>query len=156
MISFKEITKNEKKDNINKYICSQCKKLKYNKVWSHYNNENIECKFCSYLCDKNYFKTHNSLWDYLVNKEDFNTLFPILYVKPKNPEFVFLSNDVINGMDDNEYNLYNELKEEYCAFNPLRAEIQQSIIDEDDYINKLVNSNSLSDEELKNLTEDDY
>lgn len=158
MISFKEITKTEKKnkDNINKYICNQCNKPKYDKAWTHYKNDSIECKFCSYLCNKRYFETHVSLWDYLVNKEDFNTLFPVLHVKPKTPEFVFLTNDKLNTMDDDEFNLYNELKEEYYALNPLKAEIEQSIVDEDDYVNNLVNYNSLSDEELKVLTEDDY
>ena len=57
-------------------------------------------------------------------------------------------------MGEEEYELYRISREEYYTFNPMKAEIQENMINEDDYVNSLTKSTSFSSE--GSITRDDY
>lgn len=160
METYKDIANTNTNDSDKKSICkcNKCDKIIKGKPWATYysSENNLYTYMCSYICNKYYDKKYENMWDDLVNKEDFNLPHPYMNVKPKIKEdFVFLPIEVINSMSKEEYQLYLEGKEEYYFSNPIKAEIEEDMVIEEDYINKLSKSTSFSEDEIQ-IYSDDY
>jgi hypothetical protein len=158
-MDFKSIlsNKNEEIDNSLKYKCNHCSKVKEGKPWSKHLCESSGKKtyICSYLCYKAYRPQYKNMWEDLVNKEDFDHIYPYKHVHhQKKEEFVFLSRDILDAMSNEEYELYMESREEYYTFNPFKAEIEENMVKDDDYVNTLTKSTSFSSDD--SINGDDY
>jgi hypothetical protein len=158
-MNFKSIVTNKEEycDNSIKYICNNCSRVKEGKPWSKHlcEDSGVKTNICSYLCYKAFKPQYENMWEDLVNKGDFDHIYPYKHMKvQKKSEFVFLSKDILNAMSEEEYELYRISREEYYTFNPMKAEIQENMINEDDYVNSLTKSTSFSSE--GSITRDDY
>jgi len=159
MDTYKDIANTIDNDNKTKSICkcNKCEKIIEGKPWATYYsvNNNLYTYMCSYICNKYYDKKYENMWEDLVNKEDFNLPHPYMNIKPKVKEdFVFLPIEVIKAMSNEEYEFYMQGKEEYYFTNPVKAEIEEEMAKEEDYVNSLNKSTSFSEDEIYTCSDD--
>ena len=110
------------------YCCDHCKKNHNESPWIHFfNSQGTEIKLCSYLCDTYYPIRYQ--WKHVQNKDDFDTLLPIINEKPKNPLqlFTILSEEVIDQLDDKEYYEYMDDLDDFQIFYPERYELLMNL-----------------------------
>ena len=130
-MSFASITKSTKKE-YNKYNCRCCKRQMLGTPWMSYNNNNKILHLCRYLCYKKERQYNDSIWDNLINKEDYEFITPIRNTKKK--EFVFLNDNELNKLTESQYIQYNANLEEYFWKNPERARIREQEIINENYL----------------------
>jgi hypothetical protein len=152
MLSFKSVIEKKYDDSISSYKCNTCNLDKRNKAWAVYYNECTKCNVnvCSYLCFKKEIVNYKNVWKNLVNKEDFNMLYPIINLSSK--KFVIKSEEEIYNMNKIEREKYNKDLTKFYDENPQRAQmlynIQKNIDIQNNFERNIVlNNMSSSDEE---------
>ena len=123
--------------------CSHCSKEIYGKPWMSLGGENQK-HLCSYIC---YRREPPSTWSQVLNKEDFNTLFPVLRKSLRKP-FRYLRHDDLLQMSESEISQYYERLDEERMMNPIATEIHEIQEYEDNL------TRAIEDESSDN--EDDY
>ena len=114
-MSFSNIVKHGERDvSIFTYTCGVCKKVKHEKPWMMYNDDDRRLNICSYIC---YNKCQKIEWNNILNKSDFNTLFPIV---DKTDDFELLDKQEVQNMNKSQYESYILKVEEYFMMNPQR------------------------------------
>ena len=130
-MSFSNILTSTKKVG-NKYKCRCCQRLMVGNPWMSYNSNGRVKYLCRYLCYKKEREQDNTIWDNLINKEDYEFITPIR--NKKESEFVFLNDNDLNRLTESEYIQYNKNMEEYYWKNPERARIREQEIINENYI----------------------
>ena len=103
--------------------------------WMSYNSNNRVRYLCRYLCYKKERERDDTIWDNLINKEDYEFITPIRNTKKK--EFVFLNDNELNKLTESQYIQYNTNLEEYYWKNPERARIREQEIINENYLMSL-------------------
>lgn len=114
-MSFSNIVKHGERDvSVFTYTCGVCKKVKREKPWMMYRDNDRRLNICRYIC---YNKCQKIQWNNIVNKSDFNTLFPRLNV---DCSFKLLDKQEVQNMNKSQYESYILKVEEYFMMNPQR------------------------------------
>jgi len=133
-MSFATILTSTKKEG-NKYSCKCCKRQFVGIPWMSYYNKDRVRYLCRYLCYKKERERDNTIWDNLINKEDYEFITPLR--NKKESEFVFLNDIDLSRLTESEYIQYNKNLEEYYWKNPERARIREQEIINENYIMSL-------------------
>ena len=114
-MSFSNVLKYGERDvSVFSYTCSVCQNTQYGKPWMMYSDDNQRLNICRYIC---YNKCDNIKYENVVNKGDFNTLFPRLTV---DCSFKLLDKQVVLNMNKSQYDRYIMRVEEHFMMNPQR------------------------------------
>ena len=130
-MSFAKILTSTKKEG-NKYKCRCCQRHLIGNPWMSYNSKGRVKYLCRYLCYKKERELDDTIWDNLINKEDYEFITPIR--NKRESEFVFLNDNDLNRLTESEYIQYNKNLEEYYWKNPERAQIREQEIINENYI----------------------
>ena len=129
-MSFSNIVKHGERDvSIFTYTCSVCKKVKREKPWMIYNDDK-RLNICSYIC---YNKCDNIRYENVVNKGDFDTLFPRLTI---DCSFKLLDKQEVSNMNKSQYDRYMMRVEEHFMMNPQRYQDYIDNLWENDVVDK--------------------
>tara|TARA_B100001094_G_scaffold312171_1_gene348575 strand:+ start:537 stop:968 length:432 start_codon:yes stop_codon:yes gene_type:complete len=122
-MSFSNVLKYGERDvSVFSYTCSVCQNTQYGKPWMMYSDNNQRLNICRYIC---YNKCDNIRYENVVNKGDFNTLFPKLTI---DSSFKLLDKQEVSNMNKSQYDRYMMRVEEHFMMNPQRYQ---------DYVNNL-------------------
>lgn len=118
--------------------CSHCSKEISGKPWmslqqsiqqsnqqsnQQNNQQNNQKHLCSYIC---YRREPDSTWSQVLNKEDFNTLFPVIRTTTTSEPFHYLRHNDLLQMSDTDISEYYERLDEERMMNPIATEIHET------------------------------
>jgi len=126
----KEHIKITKKEHIEDSICEHCNDTMYGTDITDVTDDTNRKCICSYLCYKGNINGKD-MWYKINNKEGFNLIIPVISEKQK--EFVFLSNNELIKLNEDELNVYYNEMELYYFENPEEDSLQMDIMGEGDY-----------------------
>lgn len=135
----------------NKYICSGNGKPYEGKPWitikcDRWDEINGPVKFSSYLEYKyNLDKLPKTHFHLIHNIEDFSEPRPVLH-QPYQELFQFLTETEINSLTDEEYCNYKDNLEYYFMMNPIRSQIYEESMNNDNYSRSIEDSYSSDDD----------
>lgn len=126
--------------------CEHCSKEISGKPWMSLQRDDQQSNhLCSYIC---YRRAPDSTWSQVLNKEDFNTLFPVIRITTTSEPFHYLRHDDLLQMSDTDISEYYDRLDEERMMNPIATEIHET----QEYEDKL--TRAIEDESSDN--EDDY
>lgn len=123
-------------------MCNHCNKSMKNAWIQFTDHKNNDINLCSYLCHT--YSDYHYMWEDVKNKEDFNTLYPIVNNKQKT-NFTILSKREIQLLNNTELDNYYDRLQDFKEFETNRYNMIKDIIEDtnyiDDYEDLIINYN---------------